>query len=97
MRKSTPFLSCKDIFGSGRIGPSNPVLPCTCSAVISGLNIGDSEPAKTFNSDLPANSQIILAFLLVRFNGTFPATVVIPRQFSSLGLANAKNMATASS
>ena len=91
--------ACFDLFfeiGSFSSGPSNPVAPCTYSAVTNGRKSGASQPAKTPISCRSANSVTIRAFFVVKLNGTFPATVVIPR-ISSSGLDRARRIATASS
>ena len=67
--KSTAYCFCSGIFGSGRSGPSRPVLPCTSSAVTSGRTSGRIAPAKTLVSGLPASSQILRAFFSVSFRG----------------------------
>ena len=85
------------IVGSGKIIPSNPVLPCTCSAVTRFRISGFSQPLKIEIPSILASSQTILAFLTVRFKGTFPATVVKPKRLISLGDAKANKIATASS
>ena len=75
--QSTPCCFCREIVGGGRSAPSNPVFPCTCSAVTKGRTSGRGHPAKTFVSGLFASSQRIKAFREVNANGTFPATVTI--------------------
>ena len=97
MMKSTPCWSCNGMVGSSIFGPSNPVVPCTCSAVTSLRLIGALAPAKTLVSVLPASSQTILAFFSVKGRGTFPATAVTPNTSTSSGEASAKRIATASS
>src|SRR5665213_2454362 len=96
MMKSGANCFCNGILGSGRIGPSKPVLPCTCSAVIKLRSIGREAPAKTFISGLPASSQILRAFTSVKCSGTLPATAVMPSTSIS-GEARANKMASASS
>ena len=95
--KSTPCCFCKGIVGSGNVGPSSPVVPWTCSAVISLRAMGASHPAKTGTSTLPANSQTIRVFFCVNGRGTLPATAVIPRTLISSGLPSASKIAAASS
>ena len=67
--------SARGVIGSGRSYPSNPVLPCTSSAVTNGRSSGADAPAYTGVSVRRASAKALRAFLEVRFTGTFPATV----------------------
>ena len=97
MVQSTPCCFCRDIVGGGSSAPSNPVFPCTCSAVTKGRTSGREHPANTFVSGFLASSQSIKAFREVNATGTFPATVTIPRTSSSAGEASASKIPIASS
>ena len=94
--QSTACCGCNSILGSCQSGPSNPVSPCTSSAVTNFRTIGLSQPEKTFMSFLPASSHIRRAFTSVRCSGALPATHVIPITSSS-GDARARSIAIASS
>ena len=94
--KSTACSDCICICGSGKVAPSKPVAPCTCSAVTNPRPMGWAQPANTLISGRPASSHTWSALWLVRARGTFPATQVMPNTLSS-GEAKASRIATASS